>query len=53
MDENTLEVELQLILNYEFERLILSYAESVKVVKPNNLADTIKTRLQKAQSLYF
>lgn len=34
LDANTLEVRLELIPNYEFERLVLSYAESVKVISP-------------------
>jgi len=36
IDENTLEVYLQHILNYEFERLILFYADSIKIVKPKS-----------------
>jgi predicted DNA-binding transcriptional regulator YafY len=52
IDENTLEVKLQLIINYEFERLILSYADSVKVVKPKKLSDAIKNRLENAVFLY-
>jgi len=52
IDENTLEIKLQLIINYEFERLILSFADSVKVVKPAVLADTIKWRLGNAWRLY-
>lgn len=52
IDDNTLEVNLQLIINYEFERLILSYADSVKVIKPQKLAGLIKARLKEAYSLY-
>jgi len=52
LDATTLEVKLQLIINYEFERLILSYADSVKVIKPISLAEFIKKRLQVAFNLY-
>lgn len=52
LDNNTLEVNLKLIINYEFERLILSYAESVKVIKPKKLVTLIQRRLQDAKNLY-
>ncbi|MBK9641752.1 MAG: WYL domain-containing protein [Saprospiraceae bacterium] len=52
LDKNTLEVKLQLIINYEFERLILSYAENVIVRQPVNLVNTIKTRLTEAINQY-
>ncbi len=52
LDENTLEVRLQLIINYELERVILSYADSVKVVKPNSLIKIIKQRSENSQYLY-
>ena len=48
-----MEVNLQLIINYEFERFILSYAENVKVVKPKKIADAIAVRLENAQMPYF
>jgi len=52
IDENTLEVRLEVIINYELERLILSFAESVSVIKPLSLADEIKKRLKKAIKQY-
>ena len=52
IDQNTLEVSLQLIVNYEFERLILSYGDSVKVIKPNGLSGSIKKRLEIAYGNY-
>lgn len=52
VDDNTLEVNLQLIINYEFERLILSYADSVKVIKPIRLATSIESRLKAAYGQY-
>lgn len=52
VDQNTLEVNLDIIINYELERLILSYADSVVVLKPKELASTIKKRLNEALGLY-
>lgn len=52
INDNTLEVKLQLIINYELERLILSYADSVKVVKPEKLSGSITKRLDDAKSFY-
>jgi predicted DNA-binding transcriptional regulator YafY len=40
------------VLNYELERLILSYGESVIVVKPNHLRDKIKNRIQNGVNNY-
>lgn len=45
IDENTLEVRIKVYLNYELERFIMSYGESVKVVKPIQLQNAIKKRL--------
>lgn len=52
LDQNTLEVTLQLIINYEFERLILSYSDSVVVIQPANFAAIIKGRLKVALKNY-
>lgn len=48
----TLELSLNIIINYELERLILSYADSVKVIQPKSLLKTIKQRLNKALDNY-
>lgn len=48
IDEQTLEVNLQLIVNYELERLILSYADTVKVIAPSSLSQLIRSRLKNA-----
>jgi predicted DNA-binding transcriptional regulator YafY len=48
IDENTLEVILEVIINYELERLILSYADSITVIQPLNLVNYIKNRLEVA-----
>jgi predicted DNA-binding transcriptional regulator YafY len=52
INENTLEVKLELIINYEFERLILSYADSVKVITPKILLENVKNRLSNSFKQY-
>lgn len=52
IDDTTLEVTLDIIINYELERLILSYADSVVVMKPSRLASSIKTRMLEALNNY-
>ena len=52
LDDQTLEVKLQLIINYELERLILSYADCVSVIQPISLAKAIKIRLKGALEQY-
>jgi len=52
LDSQTLEVDLELYFNYELERLILSYADSVKVIEPQSLIDRIKERIEKGISQY-
>jgi predicted DNA-binding transcriptional regulator YafY len=51
VDSTTLEVNLQLMINYELERFILSYADSVKIIQPTSLADKIADRIKAAISL--
>lgn len=52
LNDDTLEIRLSLIINYEFERFVLSYADSVKVIKPETLAASIYLRSQNAASQY-
>ena len=52
LDENTLEVRLEVMLYYELERLFLSYADSVVVIKPLQLATAIQERFTRALKLY-
>ena len=52
IDNNTLEVTLHLIINYEFERMILSYADSVQVISPKGLVVSTKQRLEEAYKQY-
>jgi len=41
LDINTLEVKLSLIINFELERLILSYGDNAKVIEPESLRKNI------------
>jgi len=52
LDANTFEVKIKVILNYELERLILSYGESVRVVEPQILKEKIRERLFKGLGNY-
>jgi predicted DNA-binding transcriptional regulator YafY len=52
LDDNTLEVRLKVIINYELERLILSYADSVGVIQPPELAEAIQKRMKAALQWY-
>jgi predicted DNA-binding transcriptional regulator YafY len=52
LNENLLEVKLELMINYELERLILSYADSVHVIQPLSLAKAVKVRLKEAYTSY-
>lgn len=45
IDESTLEVNISVMINYELERLLLSYGESVTVLEPQHLKEKIKNRL--------
>ena len=52
LDEATLEVKIKVVVNYELERLLLSYGESVIVVEPQHLREKIKSRLQSGLDQY-
>ena len=52
LDKNTLEIRLKIILNYEFERFVLSYADNVKVIEPVKLRNTVTFRLKNALKYY-
>ena len=47
-----LEVKIQVIPNYELERLILSFGEQVHVISPQNFKEHISQRLKSAYNLY-
>jgi predicted DNA-binding transcriptional regulator YafY len=52
INEETLEVKIKVMPNYELERLILSNGESVEVIEPEYLRNIIKTRLTNGFSNY-
>ena len=52
LTEETLEVKIKVIPNYELERLILSYGDSIKVVEPQYLKEIIKNRIENNVKLY-
>jgi predicted DNA-binding transcriptional regulator YafY len=52
IEADILEVNLDLIVNYELERFILSYADSVKVIQPQSLIEQIKSRMGKGFDQY-
>lgn len=51
INDETLEVKIKVVLNYELERLILSYGESVVVKQPLLLKEKIKQRLGNALNM--
>jgi predicted DNA-binding transcriptional regulator YafY len=51
-DENGLTITMELIPNMEFEKLILSFGERVKILKPANLANRFKEIYIKAADSY-
>ena len=52
LNEETLEIKIKVIPNYELERLILSYGDSVKVMEPKDLRQRIKNRVENNVKLY-
>jgi predicted DNA-binding transcriptional regulator YafY len=52
LDEDTLEVSMQVVINYEIERLILSYSDTVTVLEPTSLAELIRKRLENSLGTY-
>jgi predicted DNA-binding transcriptional regulator YafY len=49
-NDGTLEVKIKVIPNYELERLILSFGESVKTERPLVLKNRIESRIEKMQN---
>jgi predicted DNA-binding transcriptional regulator YafY len=52
IDDNTLEIKLDLIVNYELERFLLSYADVVRILSPKRLSDILKQKLMNAIKIY-
>jgi predicted DNA-binding transcriptional regulator YafY len=46
INSDSLEVKLELMINYEFERMLMSYADSLKVIKPQSLARSVLNKLK-------
>ena len=53
IDDNKLEITLYVIINYELERLILSYADSVRIIQPLILTETVINRIKCALGNYL
>ena len=51
-DENGLIVSIEVIPNIEFEKLILSFGDKVKVVSPKKISDLFKSKYISASKLY-
>ena len=51
-DESGLIVTIEVIPNIEFEKLILSFGEKVKVIMPKKIADLFKSKYISAAKLY-
>lgn len=52
IDENTLDVTLNVKINFELTRTLLSYAPYITILEPQSLIDTHKESLQKALEQY-
>ena len=52
IDEDTLEIRLNLIVNYELEKILLSYSDTIEVVKPEYLRLKHIRRLKDALKVY-
>ncbi|GAB1447452.1 WYL domain-containing protein [Bacteroidota bacterium] len=51
-DPTGLEVKIKVIPNFELEKLVLAFAEQVKVVSPKDFRERISQRIKSASSLY-
>jgi predicted DNA-binding transcriptional regulator YafY len=52
INTDTLELKINVAINYEVERLILSYGDSVTVIEPQHLIDKIKLKINNALRNY-
>ena len=52
LDDGTLDVTLKVKINYELERLLLSYAPNITILEPQSLIDNHKDSLRKALRRY-
>ena len=51
-DENGIELEIEVIPNFELEQLLLYYGEGVKVLSPQSLVDKMKAHAKKMTANY-
>jgi predicted DNA-binding transcriptional regulator YafY len=51
-DEKGIIISIEVVLNFELEREILGFGETIKVLGPRLLVKRIQSRLQKATNLY-
>ena len=47
-----LEIQIEVIVNYELEQLLLSYAEGIEVIEPLHLREKIQSRIQQCLNKY-
>jgi len=52
LDTNLLEVSLEVVVNYELKRLLLSYSSNVKVISPEYLSAEIQQELMSSLNQY-
>ena len=52
LDRGAVIIKLRVHINFEIERLILGFGETIEVLKPNSLRRRIKKKLQRAALLY-
>lgn len=52
LPDGTLQITLNVVINYELEHLLLSYADSIKILSPQRLIDRHKELLKKALEKY-
>ncbi len=47
-----LQITLEVVINYELEHLLLSYADSIKIIEPQSLVERHKELLRKSLAKY-
>lgn len=52
LEDDSLDVRIEVVLNYELETLLLSFGEKVKVIAPAKLRDQLARRLGEASRKY-
>lgn len=52
LPDGTLQVTLNVVINYELEHLLLSYADNIRIISPQSLIDKHKAILRQALAKY-